>query len=241
MLARSLFAVVAPIAFVFATNADALPQQFHRYNASHHIAVNHYRANSSAHAAAPSHALAASEVQIVAHPVGCPRTLFCGCGAARELGLSDPSLWAVKAWYQFPRAAAAPGMALLWGERHVAAIRAVHDDGTVTVYDANSGGGLTRIHRISLAGLVVVDPHAGHHGQPTFASFSPPAREPSSAGRGSDHPVELKIAAYNGAATRFEARPHSVIPPSPDSCSVAHLYRPLGISTTAASMVEKRL
>ena len=148
-----------------------------------------------AHPAAPSHIFAGSEAQVVAHPVGCPRTLFCGCGAARELGLSDPSLWAVKAWYQFPRAAAAPGMALLWGERHVAAIRAVHDDGTVTIYDANSGGGLTRIHRISLAGLVVVDPHAGHHGQPTFASFSPIAREPSSPGRGPDNPVEPKVAA----------------------------------------------
>ena len=242
MLARSLFAVVAPVALVLATNADALPYQFRRYEASHHvIAVYHARANSLAHPAAPSHIFAGSEAQVVAHPVGCPRTLFCGCGAARELGLSDPSLWAVKAWYQFPRAAAAPGMALLWGERHVAAIRAVHDDGTVTIYDANSGGGLTRIHRMSLAGLVVVDPHAGHHGQPTFASFSPIAREPSSPGRGPDHPVEPKVAAHNSVVTRFGSRAHSVIPSSPDSCSVAHLYRPLAISTTAASMVEKRL
>jgi hypothetical protein len=242
MLARSLFAVVAPVALVFTTNADALPHQFHRHEASRHITtVNRARANSLAHPAAPSQVFAGSEAQIVAHPAGCPRTLFCGCGAARELGLSDPSLWAVKAWYQFPRAAAAPGMALLWGERHVAAIRAAHDDGTVTVYDANSGGGLTRIHRISLAGLVVVDPHAGHHGQPTFASFSPIAREPSSSGRGPDHPVEPKVAAYNSVATRFGSRAHSVIPSSPDSCSVAYLNRPLAISTTAASMVEKRL
>jgi hypothetical protein len=258
MLARSLFAVVAPVALVLATNADALPHQFHRheapqfrryeasqfhrYEASHHIAAaNHARANSLAHAAAPSRSLAGSDVQIVAHPVGCPRTLFCGCGAARELGLSDPSLWAVKAWYQFPRAAAAPGMALLWGERHVAAIRAVHDDGTVTVYDANSGGGLTRIHRISLAGLIVVDPHAGHHGQPTFASFPPTARQQLSSSRSPDNPAVPKIAAYNDVASRFGSRAHSVIPPSPDSCSVARLYRPVATSTTAASMVEKRL
>ena len=198
MLARSLFAVVAPVALVLATNADALPNQFHRYEASHRIAVvNRARANGLVHPAVPSHLFTGAEAQIVAHPVGCPRTLFCGCGAARELGLSDPSLWAVKAWYQFPRAAAAPGMALLWGERHVAAIRAVHDDGTVTVYDANSGGGLTRIHRISLTGLVVVDPHAGHHGQPTFASFPPTAREQSSSVNSPDHPIGPKIAAYH--------------------------------------------
>src|ERR1700733_10880202 len=183
MLARSLFAVVAPVALVLATNADALPYQFRRYEASHHvIAVYHARANSLAHPAAPSHIFAGSEAQVVAHPVGCPRTLFCGCGAGR-----------------------------------------------------------TRIHRISLAGLVVVDPHAGHHGQPTFASFSPIAREPSSPGRGPDNPVEPKVAAYNSVVTRFGSRAHSVIPSSPDSCSVAHLYRPLAISTTAASMVEKRL
>jgi hypothetical protein len=242
MLARSLFAVVAPFALVVATHADALPHQFHRYVASHHVAVvNHARTNKMARAPAPSRAVAGSETQIVAHPVGCPRTLFCGCGAARELGLSDPSLWAVKAWYQFPRAAAAPGMALLWGERHVAAIRAVHEDGTVTVYDANSGGGLTRIHRISLRGLIVVDPHAGRHGQSTFASFVPTAREQPPPGRNPDHPVEPKITAYNGAATRFGSQAHSVIPPSPDSCSVAHLYSPAATSTTAASMVEKRL
>jgi hypothetical protein len=242
MLVRSLFAVFVPVALVFATHAGALPHQFHRSAALHHIAaVHHARTNRLAHAAAPSHALAGSEAQIVAHPVGCPRTLFCGCGAARELGLSDPSLWAVKAWYQFPRAAAAPGMALLWGERHVAAIRAVHEDGTATVYDANSGGGLTRIHRISLSGLVVVDPHAGHHGQPTFASFPPTAREQASSARSPDRPAEPKIATYNGAATRFGSRVYSVIPPSPDSCSVAHLSRPVATSTTAASMVEKRL
>jgi len=52
-------------------------------------------------------------------------------------------------------------MAALWGTRHVAIIREVHGDGTATVYDANSGGGLTRVHRVSLAGLTIVDPHSG--------------------------------------------------------------------------------
>jgi len=90
--------------------------------------------------------------EVVAHPAKCPHSSFCGCGAARELGLSDRSLWLVRSWYRFPRAAAAPGMAALWGTRHVAIIREVHGDGTATVYDANSGGGLTRVHRVSLAG-----------------------------------------------------------------------------------------
>jgi hypothetical protein len=37
----------------------------------------------------------------------------------------------------------------------------VNGDGTATVYDANSGGGLTRVHRVSLAGLTIVNPHGG--------------------------------------------------------------------------------
>jgi hypothetical protein len=195
MLARPLFGIVASVSLIVGTSANALPNRFHHYypaqhnsysvqhagTFNYHRANNVYRANSFSHAAVASRTVVRSEEQIVAHPFGCPRTLFCGCGAARELGLSDQSLWAVKTWYKFPRAAAAPGMALLWGERHVAAIRAVHGDGTVTVYDANSGGGLTRVHRISLNGLVVVDPHAGHHGEPTFASFPPAAREQATA------------------------------------------------------------
>lgn len=201
MLARPVFGVVASVSLIVGTSANALPNRFHHYYPAQHnfSSVQHtaafntyhannnyrvhntYRANNYTHTAVASRAIASSQDQIVAHPVGCPRTLFCGCGAALELGLSDPSLWAVKTWYKFPRAAAAPGMALLWGERHVAAIRSVHGDGTVTVYDANSGGGLTRVHRISLNGLVVVDPHAGHHGEPTFASFTPASQEPSTA------------------------------------------------------------
>lgn len=186
MLARPVFGLVASVALIIGTSASALPLHTHRtYAPPHGVAFNHYRptafhryrTNTLPHATAGSHVVSSTEEQIVAHPAGCPRTLFCGCGAARELGLSDPSLWAVKSWYRFPRAAAAPGMALIWGERHVAAIRLVHSDGTATVYDANSGGGLTRVHRISLNGLVVVDPHAGHHGEPTFASFPPAAQE----------------------------------------------------------------
>ncbi len=108
-------------------------------------------------------------------------------------------------------------MALLWGERHVAAIRVVHGDGTATVYDANSGGVLTRIHRISLAGLVVVDSHVGQHGEPTFASLSPPhVEEQPSPIRVADHREERKVVSYPHAP----AAEHSVT-------HVAYRHRPV--------------
>jgi hypothetical protein len=100
--------------------------------------------------------------QIVQHPAGCPARLFCGCGASIEaFGRSIRDLWLVSNWYQFPRTAPAAGMAVLWGTRHVAIIRQYNGDGTAVLYDANSGKGLTRVHRVRIAGLAVVDPHPG--------------------------------------------------------------------------------
>ena len=201
MLARPLLGTVVLITLTFIiTNANAFTDHArHHYRPLYRTvtAASIPRTHTSLHAVSGTYAVSGSDDQIVAHPIGCPRTLFCGCGAAQELGLSDPSLLSVKSWYKFPRAIAAPGMALLWGERHVAAIRTVHGDGTATVYDANSGAGLTRIHRISLAGLVVVDPHVGHHGEPTFASFSHPRVEdqPSSI-RVAEHHEERKVVSY---------------------------------------------
>jgi hypothetical protein len=174
MLVRPLLGIVVLVALTFiGNNADAFADHVRHhyrppYRASPEIAVSPARNLSHG-----------SNDQVVAHPAGCPRTSFCGCGAAQELGLSDRSLWLVKSWYKFPRAAAASGMAVLWSDRHVAAIREVHGDGTATVYDANSGGGLTRIHRISLTGLAVVDPGVAH-GEPTFASFSPDVAQTAS-------------------------------------------------------------
>lgn len=137
------------------TNANASPHRYQQHWQRHQAgfattARNHARVTERY-----------SGGEVVAHPASCPRTMFCGCGAASELGLSDRSLWLVKSWYKFPRAAAASGMVAIWGVRHVAVIREVHGDGTATVYDANSGGGLTRVHRVSLAGLTIVDPHGG--------------------------------------------------------------------------------
>jgi hypothetical protein len=159
---RCLFAVVAFI--VLGTNAHA---------SSHHFYHHHYQHHAARGAALSRHASNSyGRGEVVAHPSGCPRTLFCGCGAAHEVGLSDRSLWLAGNWRKFPRAAAAPGMAAVWGTRHVAIIRETHGDGTATVYDANSGGGLTRVHRVSLAGLTIVDPH-GTGGGSAIASSSP--------------------------------------------------------------------
>lgn len=101
--------------------------------------------------------------QIVAHPVGCPARLFCGCGASIEVfGHSIRELWLAANWLVFPRAAPAPGMAVVFGRHHVAIIRQYHGDGTATLYDANSGNGLTRVHRVRIAGLTIVDPRGGY-------------------------------------------------------------------------------
>src|SRR5262245_13468351 len=48
---------------------------------------------------------------IVLHPQGCPRRLFCGCGAAvRIFGAPIRSLWLAANWFRFPRTAPAAGM-----------------------------------------------------------------------------------------------------------------------------------
>ncbi len=118
------------------------------------------RRESNQEAKAPRYANASG--QIVQHPAGCPARLFCGCGASIEaFGRSIRDLWLVSNWYRFPRTAPAAGMAVLWGTRHVAIIRQYNGDGTAVLYDANSGSGLTRVHRVRIAGLAVVDPHPG--------------------------------------------------------------------------------
>jgi hypothetical protein len=117
------------------------------------------------------HHRVADRGNIVAHPAGCPRSAFCGCGvSARVFGHSVRSLWLVRNWYQFPRAAAAPGNVVLFGTRHVAYIEAVHGDGTATLYDPNSGGGVTRMHRVRIAGLAIVSPN----GHATAEARTPP-------------------------------------------------------------------
>lgn len=104
--------------------------------------------------------------KIVEHPDGCPRRLFCGCGAAERLKtmwgivVEKPrELWLASNWYRFPRSPPAPGTVAV-RRHHVYVIEAVLGNGTVVAYDANSGRGLTRIHVRSLAGYTVVNPRS---------------------------------------------------------------------------------
>lgn len=98
--------------------------------------------------------------QVVAHPAGCPRRAFCGCGAAlRVFGEIRRDLWLAANWFKFPRAAPAPGMVAV-RRGHVFVLEEHISGNTWKVYDANSGRGLTRIHARSLAGYTIVNPHA---------------------------------------------------------------------------------
>src|SRR5690349_19839535 len=49
------------------------------------------------------------EAQLLPHPVGCPASRFCGCGASIEVfGKSIRELWLARAWFKFPRTSPAP-------------------------------------------------------------------------------------------------------------------------------------
>lgn len=96
---------------------------------------------------------------VLPHPVGCPRRLFCGCGAAVEVfGRPIRNLWLAANWLAFPRTSPAPGMVAA-RRGHVFVIKEVLGGGRVLAYDANSGGRQTRLHVRSLAGFAVVNPH----------------------------------------------------------------------------------
>jgi hypothetical protein len=96
---------------------------------------------------------------IVEHPAGCPRSAFCGCGAAvRVFGTPVRALWLASNWFKFPRAAPAPGMAAV-RSHHVFVLEQHLSGDTWLAYDANSGGHQTRLHARSIAGYAIVNPH----------------------------------------------------------------------------------
>jgi hypothetical protein len=151
-------------AFVSGANASYLisptgePAPAHAMHHGYARAVREFRPvrQMTAHI---SHVVTAT--QVVSHPDGCPRSQFCGCGVSvRVFGHPVRDLWLVQNWYRFPRAQPASGNVAILGSRHVAFILEAYGDGTATLYDPNSGGGLTRVHRVSLRGWAVVDPHA---------------------------------------------------------------------------------
>ena len=92
-------------------------------------------------------------------PSGCPHA-YCGCGASLHLfGKIIPSLNLAANWLKFPRATPAPGMAAA-RHGHVMVLES-HVSGNIwMVYDANSGGGLTRLHARDISPYIVVNPRA---------------------------------------------------------------------------------
>ena len=67
------------------------------------------------------------------------------------------NLWLADDWLRFPRTTPAPGTAAVWPHRHVAPVIAVHNDRTgrpVAITTRETWG----VRRVSLAGLVIVQP-----------------------------------------------------------------------------------
>jgi hypothetical protein len=103
-------------------------------------------------------------------PAGCPRQ-YCGCGTSIKLfGKIRPELNLAANWVRkFPRAAAAPGMAAARSGHVMLLMEPVSGD-KWKVWDANSGGGLTRIHVRSIRGFAIVNPHATNVAQTTSSA-----------------------------------------------------------------------
>lgn len=93
-------------------------------------------------------------------PAGCPKR-HCGCSASLYLfGKIIPKLNLAWNWVKmFPKTQPAPGMVAA-RRGHVFVLKH-HIEGKVWMaYDANSGGGKTRIHPRSIAGFTIVNPHS---------------------------------------------------------------------------------
>lgn len=98
---------------------------------------------------------------IVAHPEGCPRIAFCGCGVARyvfgQINGGMRNLWLAANWFRYPRAEPGPGMVAV-RQHHVFAIVRVLGGGRVLAYDPNGGRHKTWMHVRSLVGYSVRNP-----------------------------------------------------------------------------------
>jgi hypothetical protein len=100
------------------------------------------------------------DTTIVAHPAGCPRSLFCGCGVSvKVFGRPIRALYlATNYGRYFNQASFGPGMV---GYRSGHALYVI--GGTVdnaTVYDPNSGNHQTRVHARNLSRYRFVDPRS---------------------------------------------------------------------------------
>jgi hypothetical protein len=166
---RMFLFLIFIVMFVFSSNAEA----HHKHHYNHHTYTRQIEQSSffdwfkqpqekSARPANVFHTRALSyahNAQIVSHPSGCPRSAFCGCGAAvRVFGKPIRTLFLAANWFKFPRTSPTPG-AVAVRNHHVMVLEAKGEHGGWIVYDANSGHGRTQIHERSLAGYVVVNPH----------------------------------------------------------------------------------
>lgn len=120
----------------------------------------------------------AAQAEVVGHPAGCPSRAFCGCGAAKYLGLSDRALWLAREWLRFPPATPGPGTVAVW-RHHVAVIIEYLGGGQARLYDANSGGHATRIHVRSIAGASIRNPS----GSPSVKFAGSPSKRQHRIGR----------------------------------------------------------
>jgi hypothetical protein len=135
--------------------------------AAHHVKVRERAVREVTNAIQQAAPAAARDDRgtIVAHPAGCPGYLFCGCGVCVRVfghpcargGLAIAGEWAKR----YPRTGAAAGTVAVFygrgGAYHVAYVEQA-SEGRVLLWDANSGGGLTRLHWRSEAGLIFVRP-----------------------------------------------------------------------------------
>lgn len=105
----------------------------------------------------------AREIQVaigsmLPHPSGCPRSAFCGCGAAVDLGLDPSKHMMASSYYKYPRSSPASGMV---GVRphHVFVLKQHVGGNDWLVADYNSGGRQSRLHVRSISGYTIVNPH----------------------------------------------------------------------------------
>mgnify|MGYP001608444868 CR=1 FL=1 len=116
---------------------------------------------------------ASAQAEIIAHPVGCPKRAFCGCGASVEIfGKPVRELFLARNWFRFPRAEPGPGMVAV-RRGHVFVLRSHVQGQNWIVYDANSGRRKTRVHHRSIAGWTIVNPHASKLAQAEGTFHSP--------------------------------------------------------------------
>ena len=100
---------------------------------------------------APTNGYAMAE-QLLPHPSGCPRSLFCGCGARKDLGIDDVRLNLASNWPHYYHGST---RVAVWAH-HVAIIEQDLGNGMALLRDYNSGGHQSRRHVRSISGARIV-------------------------------------------------------------------------------------